>query len=168
MPTVSHSRKQNGVVLIVAMVLLLIMTMVGVSAMRSSITNERMAMHTYDRGLSFQAAEAALREAEQIVSASKPTPADGAPCANGICGRLSPQAAPLWESQAGWRNASAVVHGSISITPQFLIEYQGGGFSCRPGNANADLTCKRYQVVARSNAGNDRAEVILQSTVATE
>ena len=43
MPTVSNSRKQNGVVLIVAMVLLLIMTMVGVSAMRSSITNERMA-----------------------------------------------------------------------------------------------------------------------------
>lgn len=55
---------QRGVVLIVALVALLMMTMIGVTAMRDTGFQERMSGNLRDRNLAFQAAEAALRTGE--------------------------------------------------------------------------------------------------------
>lgn len=52
---------QRGVTLIVALIFLAILAMLGVTAARNSIMEERMAGNTRDRDLAFQAAEAALK-----------------------------------------------------------------------------------------------------------
>ncbi len=161
--------RHKGVALIVAMILLLVMTMAGMSAMRSGVMQERMTMHTHDRSLSFQAAEAALKEAETWIQSTRPTPPEGEPCNSGVCGTPPPDAAtPLWEQNTGWRNATEVRNGPIAITPQYLVEYLGNSFPCQKENNSLDSTCKRYRITARSNAGDDRASVMLQSLYATE
>src|SRR5690606_14496750 len=55
MPTV-----QAGAALFVALIILLIVSMMGVSAMKGSIFSEKMALNSQARDLSFQAAETAI------------------------------------------------------------------------------------------------------------
>lgn len=163
--------RQQGAALIIALVLLVIMTLLGLSSMRTVSLEEKMSGHTYDRSISFQATEAALREAEAWVAANKPTPAAGAACtASGVCGRQTSGDVDMWldESITNWAEASEVESGSVSVTPQYLIEYLGNTFPCQPNDPSANNDCRRYRITARSNAGDDRANVMLQSIFATE
>ncbi len=57
--------QERGAVLIVALVFLLIMTLIGVFAMRGTIMEERMAGNLRDRNLAFEAGETALRDVER-------------------------------------------------------------------------------------------------------
>jgi type IV pilus assembly protein PilX len=59
--------RQSGSALIVSLIFLLVMTVIGVAAMRNSIMQERMSGNARDWNLAFQAAEAALREGEQFL-----------------------------------------------------------------------------------------------------
>jgi len=163
--------RQQGVVLIVALILLVVMTLAGLAGLRTVLLEEKMTANTYDRSLSFQAAESGLRQAEAVVAAvPPPTPAASAACAAGVCPAPAATATPRWEDTgfAGWQNATTVVNGGISITPQYVIEYMGSTYPCQPGSATDPMNCKRYRITARSNAGADRAVVVLQSMYATE
>lgn len=55
---------QRGVVLIVALILLLVLTMIGVGVTQSTSLEERMAANNRDKDLAFQAAEGGLRNGE--------------------------------------------------------------------------------------------------------
>jgi type IV pilus assembly protein PilX len=126
-----------------------------------------MAGHTYDRNLSFQAAEAALREAEARVAANKPTPTA---CSDGLCPPAAPADTPRWlvPNSTDWKAAATITSGSIAITPEYIVEYLGNTFECEPGSPSTATDCKRYRITARSNPGADRAIVMLQSTYATD
>lgn len=56
--------KQSGVVMFVALILLLILSLLGVTASRMQTVEERMARNDNNRQIGAQAAEAALRAAE--------------------------------------------------------------------------------------------------------
>ncbi|MGE0386734.1 MAG: PilX N-terminal domain-containing pilus assembly protein [Gammaproteobacteria bacterium] len=60
-----HARRgrQNGTVLVVAMVLLVVLTLLGVSAMNTTSLQERMAGNTQELGRAFQTAESGLSAA---------------------------------------------------------------------------------------------------------
>jgi type IV pilus assembly protein PilX len=166
-------QREKGVALVVALILLVVMTLLGLGAMRSVTLEEKMAANTFDRSLSFQAAEASLREAESLLDTpTPPTPAAGSACVAGICGAPAANATPRWLDSTfvsgtnGWQPATPVVSGSISITPEYFIEYLGASFPCQPNDISSPASCKRYRVTVRSNAGADRAAVMLQSIYA--
>lgn len=60
-------RQQGGAVLLVCLVMLLVLTMIGVSSMSNSTLQERMAGGARDYNQAFQAAEASLRVGEAYV-----------------------------------------------------------------------------------------------------
>jgi type IV pilus assembly protein PilX len=63
-------KDQSGVVLVVALLLLLILSMIGVTVARMQTVEERMARNENNRQLATQAAEAGLRNAEyQLLNA---------------------------------------------------------------------------------------------------
>lgn len=64
MKTIQH---QHGAVLIISMIILLLLTILGVTSMRTTQLEERMAGNARDRHVAFEAAEAALVDAEQFV-----------------------------------------------------------------------------------------------------
>lgn len=167
-------RDQRGAALIVVLILLMVMTLLGLASLRGTLMEERMAANMYDRSLGFQAAEAAMREAESRllqpgVPAAFPTVANT--CANGLCSEPLPA-----ENQPervddpnfnGWFAASEV--SAIAGTPEYFVEYMGEA----PGWALCDReiprhpNCMRprYRITARSTA-DGRANVILQSSFA--
>ena len=75
--------QQRGTVLLVAMIMLLVMTLLGINSMRGTALEERMAGNWRDQNIALQAAEAALREAERSLPSIRPEPegtvADGCP-----------------------------------------------------------------------------------------
>ena len=59
--------KQRGAVLIVALIMLLLLTIIGLSSMRDTSLQENMAGNMRDSNLALQASEAALRQGEEEV-----------------------------------------------------------------------------------------------------
>jgi type IV pilus assembly protein PilX len=67
---------QQGSVLIISLVMLLLLTMVGVSGMNMTSLEERMSGNYRDHEMAFQAAEAALVEAENFIESTDLTTND--------------------------------------------------------------------------------------------
>ena len=59
--------REQGIALVTGLIFLLLMTLIGATAIQTTSLDERMAGHVRDRNLAFQAAEAALRDAEQDI-----------------------------------------------------------------------------------------------------
>ena len=63
-------RHQQGVSLLMVLILLVVMSILGVAVLRSSAMQERMSANLRDRNDALQAAEAGLRVAQQAVTAN--------------------------------------------------------------------------------------------------
>jgi len=61
-------RSQRGATLLVALVMLIVMTLLGLASIRGTSMQEKMGANMYDRSLAFQAVESALREAEASIT----------------------------------------------------------------------------------------------------
>ena len=71
-PLPTTDTPQEGFVLIVGLVILGLLTMLALSSMRDTTMQEKMAGASRDSGLAFQAAESALRDAENCITATTP------------------------------------------------------------------------------------------------
>lgn len=174
------NQRQQGVALIVSLILLVVMTIIGLAGIRGITQQERMANHGYDRSLAFQATEAALREVELKVEANNASmttllgsvdsttkcnlTADLRICAKPVA---ADEARWLASGFTSWKSLSAVGAGALAVTPQYFVEHLGDNFECQPGTGTGD--CTRYRITARSNDGTgSRSYVMLQSIYATE
>lgn len=163
---------QSGVSLVIVLVLLVAMSLLGIAILRSTAMQERMSANLRDRSLAFQAAEAAIRFAQNEVLAggawdiTVPTAAN---CTNlSIC----PPNTAVGDDSSIWRNVPAASFNAtaagLAASPQYWIEYLGVG----PGRKGAcdqlpptlDCFSPMFRITARSRAAG-RADVMLQSTV---
>lgn len=190
MSNASPWAQQSGAALIVALILLVIMTLLGLSSVRTVALEERMTANTYDRSLAFQAAEAGLRAGEIVAQAQAnsgnagfnngglysdtdatcPDPASASPCQNGLCSIPDKDCPVRWEipDPGVWEDATGLGLGALATTPQYIVEFLGANFPCRIEDPST-MGCKRYRVTSRSNDGTEgRAMVILQSVYAAD
>jgi type IV pilus assembly protein PilX len=80
--------RQSGMSLFPALMFLLVLAVLGVSALNSSLMQEKMVSNTKDANLAFQAAEAGLRDGEADVVRNKSfwtTTSFSSACTNGLC-----------------------------------------------------------------------------------
>jgi len=70
----SITLQQSGAVLIVSIIMLLLLTLIGASSIQTSSLEEKMAGNLRDRNIAFQAAESAIRDAEQDIRGIGTTP----------------------------------------------------------------------------------------------
>jgi type IV pilus assembly protein PilX len=163
--TLKMPTNERGAALIVALMMLLVMTVLGVSAARSTNLQERMAGNLRDSNLAFQSAERALREGETLLRGATLPPFTGA---NGLLTMQDGAGqASFWADDAWWvangRAADGMAH--VARDPLFVIEElpalpEGGG-SERFG-ALPDVGF--YRITAQAQGGTADAVTILQST----
>ncbi len=164
---------QRGSVLIVSMLMLLVLTLIGITAMSTSTLEEKMAGNSRDQNLAFQAAEAALRDAEALVGGMTTTAVF-----NGTGGlydvNVPAESAPNVLSDAAWTNgASRGYNGATALTgvgtpPRYIIEFVSMARTTTPqldncyGCSNGEARVANLRITARGTGGSDSATVILQ------
>ena len=175
-------RRQRGVALVVALILLLVVTLIGLAASRGTVLQERMSANSYDRSLAFQRSEAALRSAEAAISANyRITDLGGTDCSVAACPPVPANA--FTGTDATWTNVAATYDINDTVTPgvpQYNIEFMGTGRanSALGTRDNADTgnygsgaapdNLAFYRVTARTADPallGGRSTVVLQTTV---
>lgn len=171
----SNRSEQHGAALIVSLIILVIMTMLGLAAIRGVTQQERMAGNSQSRNVSFQASEWALREIEAKIESTSPRITQTAGTCGVVstvmtCGAPATSDTPRWRDSSfnNWTDWTAVGTGSQAITPKYFVEYLGNTYSCNPNDPSAATNCLRYRITVRSGGGaSGRAQVMLQSVYAT-
>lgn len=147
----STTHRQRGISLVIVMIFLVILSLLGISAMQSSTLSSRIARNEADRNLAFQAAEAALRDGELDVRNQR---FDRSKCVAGALGcRVNPMQGKTrfdvactegrcvfqdnvspWETAAKWTGTGAgsgVVYGTytgaaniplVATQPRYILE----------------------------------------------
>jgi type IV pilus assembly protein PilX len=121
--------KQRGVALVVSMVILISLTMIGLTAIQRATVDLAMAGNQREVGLMFQAAEVGLVEAEDFVDAST-TNADFDNVALGLYTVLASDPtyfSPDYFDGGTWTASSQVAATSLDAyeQPRYMIEYLG-------------------------------------------
>ncbi|MCC8991885.1 MAG: hypothetical protein LM514_04755 [Streptococcus sp.] len=148
---------QRGSALIIALVFLLVMTLIGTTAMQGTSQQEKMAGNMRDRNLAFQAAEAALREAVVNVLEVTPTPSIPFQESNDPSVVRDPTDPTIYD----WGTArvySGALTG-ISAPPRYVVRRLRAVGASSAGSADGV-----YRVTARAQGGTTDAVVVLQKT----
>lgn len=176
----SYPFAQRGMVLIVGLVMVLLMAIVGVSAIRGSNLQEVMAGNMKDRNQAFQAAEAALRMGEIQVQTSDASLTFNN--TNGLFTNLNLSGSALG-SVTGWSDAvwlanavtlpTAKLDLKLSRPPEYVIEQLevsvsgavASGGAIEYGASVEDTgPVILYRISSRGFGGSEASAVIVQST----
>lgn len=160
-------RRERGAILVTALLMLLVLTVIGVSVMQITRMQERMAGNTRDKNLAFQASEAALRDGEKFLwDTAAIVACDAADCVHprGVLPVLDNQDTDWWDdnSQEYGEDGEREMD-DLAADPQFVSEelaFIGPLVVDDPGGRMF------YQVTARSMGASGTAETVLQSTYA--
>jgi len=165
-----HSSGQRGAALVTSILLLMVLTIIGVTVMQMSRMQERMAGNTRDLNLAFQAAEGAMRGAEGFIRAQGLRPIG---CSTGPCdvwaeatdvGTVANKDADWWDTNGKTYGQAAMA--GVSAAPSSVIQEMG--FVRTDGGVvvGQDPPDGRdfYEVTSRSTGGTGLAEIVLQST----
>lgn len=184
--------KQQGIALIMAIIMLVIATLAGIAGIRNTSLQEKLAGNLYDRAIALQAAEIALNAAEDLIittdRAELLTNSSILDCTQtGVdCPAIPPNT--FNTDTNGWTSVNS---GGINqqlkadSNPQYFIQYLGlknsnavsdTSQSANPlqygatgGGSGSDSPQNgTYRVIARSSqptANNDRAIAVVSSLV---
>lgn len=169
-----HSAKmhnQSGAVLLVSLVMLLLLTIIGLSAVDITTLDTRISANSGDRNIAFYAAETALNVATDSIAPGKGLPEDSGQ------GYLSSALADNWwgSASAAWwsgQSQSITAYGGRSAKQNYVIEPPVQMNTNGAGQAVADLTLgsvrpvtRFYRVTARGE-GPGGANVHIQTVYA--
>ncbi|NOR71031.1 MAG: pilus assembly protein PilX [Methylomarinum sp.] len=160
-------KSQTGVVLVVSLVMLLLLTLIGLTGMQTTSLEEKMAGNIRNQNLAFQAAESALRAGEAVLTqATLPSFND----TNGMYAEDS--AASIFDDLTGtsvWAAATTVTYSTGTLTniaedPEYIIQKMpsvgGSGSSL---DATSFTTSEYFRVTAMGKGGDTAAVAVVQS-----
>jgi type IV pilus assembly protein PilX len=166
--------RQQGAVLIVSLIILLIMTLIGLSSMQNTTLEEKMAGNYRDKNLSFQAAEMTLREgegwlAEQIKEPELSTDSCSSNCdvwdSDTLLAALSSSSYldnTLWSD--GRARTATITIPEVAASPEYFLEFELDKRDRLNIGQQQDSTVRIYYgVVAQGVGGSVSTKTVLQS-----
>lgn len=164
MKNFSPVRNQKGAVLIIGLLIMVILSILGITTMQSSTLQERMAGNFEQRDVAFELAEAALRDGEAWLSAQVVMPSF-----SGSSARYQADSS-LWNTDTTWDNAITYAGGGIGneyTLPLYYLEFMANvdnsGNSSEKFQSAPEMP-EMYRVTSRAQSNSGRSVVILQTT----
>jgi type IV pilus assembly protein PilX len=169
MKKISHNR-QAGVTLVVSLVLLIAMTLLGVTSIQTTRTEIAMAGNLREAGLTFNAAEAGLRFGESFVKDSISTTVYADPTIG-----LYAEAAedPDYSDYTIWTASqdAAFSLAYVAEDPKFIIRYLGDRSQNEAakiniagyGTAQPGITVSNFRITARGTGQSGNVRRFIQS-----
>ena len=162
--------KQTGVTLVVSLIILVVLTLLGITSMESTRTEVAMAGNLRESGITFNAAEAGLRFAESFVtdSISKTVFADPT---IGLYAETDED--PDYSDYTTWDASQFATINLPDVVeqPRFIIRYLGdrsqnavaavniGGY----GSSQPGITVSNFRITARGIGQSGNARRFVQS-----
>jgi type IV pilus assembly protein PilX len=170
-------QSQRGVALFISLVMLLLLTILGVSSVQTTSMQERMARNARDGNLAFQAAETAVHDGEQFIEDTFNSLAafdDPSAAGAGLYYEAAFDAMPQWlDVDWGGGNVkdAATAVGGVASQPRFIIEHIKTVISDQDrlnlDNIGSDTGAGRaqiFRITTRGTGGTDTARVMIQAT----
>jgi len=181
-------RRQQGISLLVVLVLLLVMSVLGIAVLRSSAMQERMSANMVDRNEAIQAAETGLLVAQAtVINGTFNAMWDGGSdfvtlrgsetCAGkGWCDRSDPLVSTKWETAPSAPSSWSYVSGTSGPQYGYTVEYLGkakGESNEAQGVCNTTSAprylCERPMFrVTSYGRGRGVAQAVLQANVLSQ
>ena len=165
----SRPRLNRGMVLVTSLVILLVITMLALSAVQSTSIQELISRNQRDSNLAFNAAETALVEAESIINSLSSLSYGDSVSPKIYDARSSGALTNLWNST--YVNASSSNVDVVASQPVFVIEHVRTVISDEDRlnidniGQNPNTCCTQmFRITARGTGGTDNAKVVLQTT----
>jgi len=162
-------RRQHGLVLVVSLIFLLLMTLIGITSIRTTTMEERMAGNTRDQHLAFMAAETTLREAETALEAFASTAVFGTGTGNGY---YDTDNDADYTVSGTWTGTDSIVATSIpevNTAPRYYIKLvtcisgTGGGMGMSGyGKVKGGGDTQLFRITARGTGGTDTTSAIVR------
>ena len=175
-PRSNPCKRQSGVALFISLVMLLILTVLGLSSVQTTTLQERMARNARDTNLAFQAAESAIKEAEALIETFNSLVSFTAAGANdagfyfeGDYDAATNWANRNWTSGAGYMEAAAIE--GVAEAPKYIIEHLKTVISDNDtlnldniGQDSGSGRAQIFRVTVYGTGGTSTAHVMIQST----
>jgi type IV pilus assembly protein PilX len=171
-------QREAGAVLVVGLVMVLLISIIGISAIRSSNLQESMAGNMRERNLAFQASESALRIGEALVSdqTSRPTMTNNRGMYSDTY--ATPASSILTFTEENWKDETKVKVAALNLQyvshePTYIIEeldpdigigaaMEGSAIDLEGMQNTGDIT--PYRVTARGFGASENTIKTLQTT----
>lgn len=156
-------KKQNGFILIVALILLVTVTLLVLSGMRLANVSERMSGSSMDRGRAKMAAEQALTQGLALLQSAGTTCLDSGCTSANLPGAAAAHTGTSMPASWSETNASVVTIATGQLSSaKFLINWLSDASFTPPPTKNA---CRAYSIMGRG-VGLSSASVVVLQTVA--
>ena len=167
---------QNGAVLFVGLMLLLVMSLIAITSMQSTNLEERMAGNTRDSMVAFQAAEAGLQAGEALVDSGTVTldmfDNDGS---DGLYDNTYDM---IWDA-VNWsagdsRSYTGFNPANVGTPPRFVVQHIAETQVAPKvqlenyGEGEASKTVQLFRITSRGTGGSDNTAVVLQSVYGSD
>lgn len=137
-------RRERGTILIIVLLFLTVLMLMATTAVTTGVTEEKLARAGRDYNVAFQAAEAALRDAESdLIGAGTRNPVIignvgfTAACPAALCLPVAPPGTQVWEVAANWTTTASATYGqftaaqtlpttgpgAVSQQPRYILEW---------------------------------------------
>jgi type IV pilus assembly protein PilX len=153
--------RQSGVVLVISLIMLLLLTLIGITGMQTTSLEEKMAGNARDRNIAFQAAESTLLEAEKFIH-NNPTTAIIYDGTNGLLDTTDIE--PDYFTNNTWSAANSAATPinfgdkfSLSTDPRYIIKK----IASLPANGSVGPRII-FKITARAVGSTPGTQVILQ------
>ena len=161
-------KNQRGVVLIMSLTILMVLTLIGVSAMKTSSLQERMSGNARDYQIAFEASEIALRAGEDYVKSISTTADFSSGGGNGKFVARTVSSSGAWQIESNWTdgNTTPVTLADVSKNPEFIVEILDSTYGqiedLTPGGGTSGII-GLFRVTARGYGKNPNTKVMLQA-----
>lgn len=174
----AYPRQQQGIALFMSLVILLILTVLGVSSVQTTRMQELMTRNAHDINIAFLAAESAMEDAEALIEGTASIAVFKAADAykDGLYLEAAYNSASNW-SQVDWYatngfyiTAATVVDG-VAEPPKYIVEHLKSIVSSEDrlnldniGQGTGSGLSEVFRITAYGTGGSAEAHVLIQST----
>lgn len=160
---------QQGAILVVGLIILSVLVMIGITAVNFTSLGEKLTGNQRNQELAIQAAESALVDAEQWLTAQVNVPQEVSSCTTlpcdvfslGVYSNIHQNNASWWQTNG--KAFSGTIDGVASQPYSMTEQYSFIPYELDPDARSKGEGYYYYQITSRGTGGNDTAVRTLRS-----
>lgn len=168
------SHQQDGMVLVIGLIFLVMLTIIGITAMSSTAMTEKLTQNLRESSTAFEAAESGLGNGESWIQAQSPLPTALSTCTTTPCYVWKKDALGSFyqQSLSWWQSNGIAFSGNLAnvvTQPYYIIEQYGFvPYDLSPDTLSQGRGYYYYRITSRGTGSTATSQAVIQSIFTTQ